>query len=56
VRDGSKMARGGSFPPPSTDDGERWLRRSSSQGAGLGNFRGSGGTPRQDGGAWAASR
>jgi hypothetical protein len=26
VRDGSKMAHGGSFPPPSTGDGERQLR------------------------------
>jgi hypothetical protein len=29
------MACGGNFPPPSTVDGERWLQRSSGQGAGL---------------------
>jgi hypothetical protein len=27
--DGSKIARGGRFPPPIMDDGERWLRHSS---------------------------
>jgi hypothetical protein len=48
------MACSGNLPPLSMVDGERWLQCSSKQGVGVGNFRGSGGTPRPDGGAWVA--
>jgi hypothetical protein len=37
----SSMACGGSFPPLSLANGERWFWNSSGQGAGLGRFRGS---------------
>jgi hypothetical protein len=40
----SSMACGGSFPPPSTVNGDQQFWSSSSQGTGLGSFRGSDGT------------